>query len=389
MERTVIVEPYDPRWIKDFEVIRAEIAPALGTLATSIEHVGGTSVPGLSSEPIIDIDVVVKDESDLQTAIYVLKELGYRHLGNDEVLGRDVFAYEGIMDLPEHHLFVCDSDSDELKRHLALRDYLRSHPEEVREFCRIKEEGALRYPNDKVSYAEAKIEFMLRAYESIAGQNTPDKNPYDRVDFSPEDFIRYNRSLLVRLTAGIITSTFCAILFIFILAPDLMDRPTVTLLSGIGAAISVICILSSMVIRKRIDHYADIIPRSIIFAPGVITVGTSTFPASDIDFITATYPYQRMLDQRDKVYVRIYDRKGNKFEACYGTKIRGGATYVYRDYPKIYHWLRDWCMHNRVKFRDVYTEASYDGSIMNRLMWEGEDIDLSDHKKKDEDISGI
>ena len=57
----VIVLPYNPEWQTDFEKIKAELSDALGQLALSIEHVGSTSVPGMSAKPCIDIDVVIKD----------------------------------------------------------------------------------------------------------------------------------------------------------------------------------------------------------------------------------------------------------------------------------------------------------------------------------------
>ena len=61
--RHVVVMPYDLRWAQDFEKIASEIWEALGELALRIEHVGSTSVPGLSAKPIIDIDVVIRDYS--------------------------------------------------------------------------------------------------------------------------------------------------------------------------------------------------------------------------------------------------------------------------------------------------------------------------------------
>ena len=62
MENTrVIVLPYDAKWKTDFENIRKEIKDAVGDLIIGIEHVGSTSVEGLSAKPCIDIDVVIKD----------------------------------------------------------------------------------------------------------------------------------------------------------------------------------------------------------------------------------------------------------------------------------------------------------------------------------------
>ena len=57
----IAVLPYDEQWKQDFLKIKAELASALGQLAIGIEHVGSTSVQGLSAKPIIDIDVVIKD----------------------------------------------------------------------------------------------------------------------------------------------------------------------------------------------------------------------------------------------------------------------------------------------------------------------------------------
>lgn len=44
----VVVLPYDPKWKEDFFAIRAELEVAMGELALRIEHVGSTSVEGMS-----------------------------------------------------------------------------------------------------------------------------------------------------------------------------------------------------------------------------------------------------------------------------------------------------------------------------------------------------
>ena len=74
--RNIIVLPYDGQWKQDFITIKAELQEALDELALRIEHVGSTSVPGLSAKPIIDIDVVIRDESMLEAAIAALGRIG-------------------------------------------------------------------------------------------------------------------------------------------------------------------------------------------------------------------------------------------------------------------------------------------------------------------------
>lgn len=165
--RNIVVVPYDSNWKQQFEAIRAEIQDALGELALSIEHVGSTSVEGLSAKPIIDIDVVIEDESKLQAVIEKLAGIGYEHEGNLGIVGREAFGYTGKEHLQNHHLYVCTKDSPELMRHLAFRDYLRSHEEAVREYSRIKEEGAKFFPKDIDGYISYKTGWIENVYREI------------------------------------------------------------------------------------------------------------------------------------------------------------------------------------------------------------------------------
>ena len=163
----VIVLPYDENWKNEFEKIRHELSEALGELALSIEHVGSTSVQGLSAKPIIDIHVVINDTSLLNDVIASLQSIGYKHEGDLGIPGREAFKYDGKEHLMKHHLYVCAKDSLELKRHISFRDYLKSHPDAISEYSRTKEEGALLYPYDIDKYIEYKSPFIERIYKEI------------------------------------------------------------------------------------------------------------------------------------------------------------------------------------------------------------------------------
>lgn len=165
--RHIIVQPYDEMWKQDFINISNEIRDVLGELALRIEHVGSTSVPGLSAKPVIDIDVVIRDDSMLEEVVSRLAKIGYQHEGNLGIAGREAFGYEGKEHLKEHHLYVCPEDSPELKRHVAFRDYLRSHPDAVREYSRIKEEAASLYPYDIDQYIGHKSPVIEKIYKEI------------------------------------------------------------------------------------------------------------------------------------------------------------------------------------------------------------------------------
>ena len=164
----MVVLPYDEAWKEDFEDIKAELMPALDGLVLSIEHVGSTSVPGLAAKPIIDIDVVIEDEAVFEKVKTALESIGYCHEGNLGIPGREAFQYDGKEHLRNHHLYVCSKEAAELKRHLSFRDYLLTHPEAVKEYSRVKEEGAKLYPNDIDGYIAHKSPFIEGIYQIIS-----------------------------------------------------------------------------------------------------------------------------------------------------------------------------------------------------------------------------
>ena len=163
----VVVDKYTDKWKQDFLDIKSELEKALGDTAPRIEHVGSTSVEGLSAKPVIDIDVVIEDESHLNEAISRLASIGYRHEGDLGIKGREAFKYDGKTHLLKHHLYVCTKDSSELKRHLTFRDYLRSNEEAVNEYGSIKEEGAMLYQDDMDMYIKHKSGWIENVYRHL------------------------------------------------------------------------------------------------------------------------------------------------------------------------------------------------------------------------------
>jgi GrpB-like predicted nucleotidyltransferase (UPF0157 family) len=154
----VIVVAYDPAWPAAFELLRDRIVPVLGELAVGIEHVGSTAVPGLDAKPILDIDVVIRHADDFAAAAARLATLGYVHLGDLGIVGRE--AFRAAPELPRHHLFVCASGAAALQAHLTLRDTLRNDAELAAAYGALKRDLAQRFREDRDSYAEGKTAFI-------------------------------------------------------------------------------------------------------------------------------------------------------------------------------------------------------------------------------------
>ncbi len=174
VQHAVVISDYYPGWPLVFDSLAGRVGRNLGPVATAIEHVGSTSVPGCAAKPIIDVDVVVAP-GDVSRAIELLANMGYVHTGDQGVPGRQVMKPPNHG--PNHHLYVCPSDSPELARHLAFRDYLRAHPEEVRAYSTLKKELARRLGSDRLTYTESKGAFIARILDlagaEMKGQETP------------------------------------------------------------------------------------------------------------------------------------------------------------------------------------------------------------------------
>ena len=159
-----VVVHWQPEWPVRFKEISAALLPALQGLICSIEHVGSSSVPGLAAKPIIDIDIVIPDASVFPRVRDALASLGYSHEGDQGIPGREAFKYEDKPELMAHHLYVCARDAAELRRHLALRDYMRAHPQERERYAQLKYAAAARHPTDIDAYIAEKTPFIQEIY---------------------------------------------------------------------------------------------------------------------------------------------------------------------------------------------------------------------------------
>lgn len=167
MDTKVIVSDYNPQWVEDFCTLKKIFTGVLKGLETDIQHVGSTSVPGLAAKPVIDIDIIIKNEYSLPSVARRLESIGYIHRGNLGIPQRESFKHltdivDGAM-LPIHNLYVCIEGSDSLKNHLALRDYLLAHPEKAAEYSNLKKQLMAEFPENIDKYVEGKTPFIVAA----------------------------------------------------------------------------------------------------------------------------------------------------------------------------------------------------------------------------------
>ncbi len=169
----IVVSDYHPGWPERFEDLRQRLAPHVAGLAVSIEHVGSTAVPGCAAKPIIDLDIVVSEESVMPELVSRLAGQGYRHEGDLGIRGRE--AFQAPPASSGHHLYAVVAGSKPHLDHVLLRGYLRQRPDEVRRYSALKVALAHRFPADsegRAAYSAAKSalveELVAKSYAAWA-----------------------------------------------------------------------------------------------------------------------------------------------------------------------------------------------------------------------------
>src|SRR5688500_12395500 len=81
MGRRIDIVSYDPVWPEMFVAERERLLPIFESILESIHHVGSSSVPGLPAKPVIDILIVISDDSNLSDLNPAMIELGYTPRG--------------------------------------------------------------------------------------------------------------------------------------------------------------------------------------------------------------------------------------------------------------------------------------------------------------------
>jgi GrpB-like predicted nucleotidyltransferase (UPF0157 family) len=156
-KREIVIAEHDPRWGEKFAAHAKIIRDALGGAALRIEHIGSTSVAGLSAKPIVDILLVVKNSGDESSYLPRMEGAGY------VLRVREPEFYEHRMFRTvqkDVHIHVFSPGSPEIERYLTFRDRLRRNDGERRLYEQTKRELASRPWPDMNAYAAAKSEVV-------------------------------------------------------------------------------------------------------------------------------------------------------------------------------------------------------------------------------------
>lgn len=155
----VEVTGYQEKWNQIFNEESDRIIDIFGDELIDIHHIGSTSVRGLKAKPIIDMMPIVKQIENVDLYTAQMAKLGYEALGEFGIKGRRYFRKGGDNRTHQIHVFQLDNTED-IDRHLAVRDYLREHCEDAQRYGDLKENLARQFPRDIEAYVNGKDTFV-------------------------------------------------------------------------------------------------------------------------------------------------------------------------------------------------------------------------------------
>lgn len=158
--RKVEVLPHNPQWRKEFEAESQQIADVLGDCTIAIHHIGSTAIPNIYAKPILDLLVEVNHITEVDQRSSGMETLGYEAMGEFGLPGRRYFRKNNQMGVRTHHVHIFEVGSKEVKRHLAFRDYMMTHPEDAEKYSQLKQKLAKQYPTDINAYMDGKDGFI-------------------------------------------------------------------------------------------------------------------------------------------------------------------------------------------------------------------------------------
>jgi len=154
------LERYDPDWPEQFRVEASRLTELLAPwLATPVEHIGSTSVPGLAAKPILDMMAGVHDLHSAEDAIPVLTSHGYRH---GQHRPATLWFHKASTDSElERALHLTEPGSSLWRERLAFREALRADPLLARKYQDLKQRLASD-SGDIAAYTAGKREFVVQ-----------------------------------------------------------------------------------------------------------------------------------------------------------------------------------------------------------------------------------
>ena len=158
---------YSPKWRDEFERSKNLILDHTHIPENRIEHIGSTSIIGMSAKPIIDIVIGVDDLKKVDKTLFKeLEKAGFFRLKvnrpNEIVLAK--FLDESYK-VKTHFIHLVEYKKDLWHNLVFFRDYLNNNKEDREKYLDIKKKYVSKSSTGIIDYTNYKENFVKEIYK--------------------------------------------------------------------------------------------------------------------------------------------------------------------------------------------------------------------------------
>lgn len=171
----IVISTYNPAWPLEAKAEIDTITAFSKPLDfVTIEHIGSTAVPELSSKPIIDLFITVKSLDQSPRWIALLETLGYVFWPENPDKTHLRF-FKGMPPFGKgrtHHIHLIEANNNTIEHRLLFRDILRFDHQLRHDYDALKKQLANEHREDREYYTDAKSSFITQVLRAH-GYNKP------------------------------------------------------------------------------------------------------------------------------------------------------------------------------------------------------------------------
>jgi GrpB-like predicted nucleotidyltransferase (UPF0157 family) len=180
----IAIHDYNDSWPFRFQALANRLKEVLKIFEPNVEHIGSTAVPGLAAKAVIDIAVGLKTKEELDMVVESMLEADYIYyeVYNQMMPERRLFVqlkedylqhnfakvfkteeeipHEAMHQARIANIHIWVEGSDEWRRHIAFREYLRYFPSVRDQYSDLKKKLSLDEWKNMMAYNDAKAEFI-------------------------------------------------------------------------------------------------------------------------------------------------------------------------------------------------------------------------------------
>ncbi|MFS2156129.1 GrpB family protein [Pseudomonas sp. Pseusp122] len=172
---TVNICDYSETWAQNFSDESRLIKSTISFTKIYIDHVGSTSVKGLSSKPIVDMLISISDWTVIEKLLSELIALGYHIREKCNDTPRIFLAKYASDDSGSYHVHVCKPNSRWGRNMLIFKNELVTDKEFAKTYVDLKRRLAIAYHNNVQGYGEGKKNFIDGRLREIDGEFSVDR----------------------------------------------------------------------------------------------------------------------------------------------------------------------------------------------------------------------